>query len=113
MFHIITKMPCTLYFFGFSQTRIPAAEIYTILSQQIQKQVGSACSSGHSPGHCGGSRVCELINRNEYPVRDMLDLLLKDKTTGQNIIFATDSYAALGGEYSETGWMPKLVVQSA
>ena len=38
----------------------------------------------------------QLINLNEYPVRDMLGALLKDKTTKKNIIFATDAYAELG-----------------
>ena len=47
----------------------------------------------------------KLISINEYPVKDVLDLLLKDKTTKQNIIFATDSYSALGEEFSETSQM--------
>ncbi len=38
----------------------------------------------------------KLININEYPVRDMLGALLKDKTTKKNIIFATDAYAEFG-----------------
>ncbi len=33
-----------------------------------------------------------LINLTSYPVKDVLDLLLQDKSTGRNIIFATDSY---------------------
>ena len=40
----------------------------------------------------------KLININEYPVRDMLGALLKDKTTKKNIIFATDAYAELGAD---------------
>lgn len=36
-----------------------------------------------------------LINIKEYPVKDVLKLLLKDKTTGKNIIFATDAYSAV------------------
>ena len=47
----------------------------------------------------------ELININEYPVKDVIELLLKDKTTKENIIFATDSYITLGDEYSETSQM--------
>lgn len=35
----------------------------------------------------------ELINIKEYPVKNMLSALLKDKTTKKNIIFATDAYA--------------------
>ena len=46
-----------------------------------------------------------LININEYPVKEVLDLLLKDKTTKQNILFATDNYASLGEEFSETSQM--------
>lgn len=36
--------------------------------------------------------MSELINLKEYPVKDMLAALLKDKTTKKNIIFATDVY---------------------
>ena len=35
----------------------------------------------------------ELVNLNEYPVSTVLDILLKDRTTGKNIIFATNEYA--------------------
>ena len=35
----------------------------------------------------------ELINIKEYPVKNMLSALLKDKTTKKNIIFATDAYS--------------------
>ena len=35
----------------------------------------------------------ELINIKEYPVKNMLSPLLKDKTTKKNIIFATDAYS--------------------
>lgn len=35
-----------------------------------------------------------LINIDEYPVADMLQYLLKDKTTKENIILATDQYGA-------------------
>ena len=35
----------------------------------------------------------QLIKLNEYPVRDVLEILLKDRTTGKNIIFATNEYA--------------------
>ena len=34
----------------------------------------------------------KLIDLKEYPVANMLKLLLCDKTTGQNIIFATNAY---------------------
>lgn len=34
-----------------------------------------------------------------YP--DLLDILLKDRTTGKNIIWATDDYEYLGGDYNK------------
>ncbi|MBR1703046.1 MAG: restriction endonuclease subunit M [Lachnospiraceae bacterium] len=34
----------------------------------------------------------ELINIREYPVKNVLSVLLKDKTTDKNIIFATEAY---------------------
>lgn len=40
--------------------------------------------------------MSELIAITEYPVAPVLKLLLKDKTTGKNIIWATDTYANLG-----------------
>jgi hypothetical protein len=43
----------------------------------------------------------KLIEFNAYPVRNVLNLLLKDKTTKQNIVFATDSYSSLGLRYSD------------
>jgi len=38
----------------------------------------------------------ELIELNKYPVKEVLPLLLKDKTTGKNIVFATDTYSKYG-----------------
>lgn len=35
-----------------------------------------------------------IIDLDSYPVKNMLKLLLKDKTTKKNIIFATDAYSA-------------------
>ncbi len=40
------------------------------------------------------------MNLNAYPVKYVLPLLLIDHTTKKNIIFATDSYADQGEEYS-------------
>ena len=34
-----------------------------------------------------------LINITDYPVKNVLKLLLQDKTTKKNIIFATDAYS--------------------
>lgn len=43
----------------------------------------------------------ELINISEYPVKDVLKILLKDKTTERNIIWATDIYAKYGDQYTD------------
>ncbi len=43
----------------------------------------------------------DLIDIRKYPVRDVLDLLLKDKTTGKNIIWATDAYEGCGVEFTD------------
>ena len=45
--------------------------------------------------------MSELINIREYPVKDVLGLLLKDKTTGKNIIWATAAYASNGPSFSD------------
>lgn len=34
----------------------------------------------------------ELVNFNEYPIKNVLDILLKDRTTNKNIVFATNEY---------------------
>ena len=39
------------------------------------------------------------INPQEWPVRDVLPILLFDRTTRENIIFATESYEAKGTQY--------------
>ena len=41
-----------------------------------------------------------LINLDSFQVRSMLPILLQDRTTNRNIIWATDTYAAYGEEYS-------------
>lgn len=38
----------------------------------------------------------ELINLTDYPVKNVLRKLLKDKTTKNNILFATDAYSEFG-----------------
>jgi len=40
-----------------------------------------------------------LIEIEEYPVKQVIDLLLKDKTTKKNIIFATEAYSEFGINY--------------
>lgn len=34
----------------------------------------------------------ELVNFNEYPIKNVLNILLKDRTTNKNIVFATNEY---------------------
>lgn len=46
--------------------------------------------------------MTKLIDLESYPVKLVLDRLLQDKTTKQNIIFATDAYLVNGPEFSET-----------
>ena len=41
----------------------------------------------------------KLISISEYPVKSVLKILLSDKTTKENIVFATDSYLSLGDAY--------------
>ena len=43
----------------------------------------------------------ELIDLNIKPIKDTLKILLQDKTTKKNIIWATDSYKNLGNEYKD------------
>jgi hypothetical protein len=44
----------------------------------------------------------KLIDFNAYPVSNLLKILLKDKTTKRNIIFATAVYRANGSQIKET-----------
>ena len=44
--------------------------------------------------------ITNPIRMNEFPVRLVLPILLQDKTTKKNIIWATGSYAAFGAEYA-------------
>ncbi|MCF0259909.1 MAG: restriction endonuclease subunit M [Erysipelotrichaceae bacterium] len=43
----------------------------------------------------------KLIELDTYPVSEVLDTLLKDRTTGKNIIWATRSYESLGEIYTD------------
>lgn len=45
--------------------------------------------------------LTNLIQVNEFPVKPVLPILLQDKTTKKNIIWATSSYAALGADYAD------------
>ncbi|MCM1045947.1 MAG: hypothetical protein NC417_10595 [Candidatus Gastranaerophilales bacterium] len=43
----------------------------------------------------------ELIHLQSFPVRTTLPILLQDKTTKKNIIWATNSYAQFGEQYAD------------
>ena len=43
--------------------------------------------------------MAELISLNNAFIQPFLSMLLEDKTTGKNIVFATDSYAEQGGSF--------------
>ena len=43
----------------------------------------------------------ELIQLKSFPVQTTLNILLKDKTTKKNIIWATKSYESFGVQYSD------------
>ena len=46
--------------------------------------------------------VEKLIDISTYPVANVLDLLLQDKATKKNIIWATDTYEEFGEEFADT-----------
>lgn len=45
--------------------------------------------------------LTNLIRMDQFPVSIVLPILLRDKTTGKNIIWATDSYSHLGADYAK------------
>ncbi len=45
--------------------------------------------------------MSELINIEAYPIKELLPILLMDKTTGKNIIWATDAYEELGPGFDD------------
>lgn len=56
--------------------------------------------------------MTELIKFTEYPVKDVLDKLLQDKSTKKNIVFATDNYRfCCGTGYSEYSYMTVRTVR--
>lgn len=44
----------------------------------------------------------DIIQLNSYPLKTTLDILVKDKTTKKNIVWATDGYMQFGELYSES-----------
>lgn len=53
------------------------------------------------------SKSQRLIDLDVYPVKQVLNRLLQDKTTKKNIIFATDAYSENGEDFSETSQITK------
>ena len=45
--------------------------------------------------------LTNMIQMKEFPVKPVLPILLQDKTTKKNIIWATGSYAALGAQFAD------------
>lgn len=54
--------------------------------------------------------LTKLIEISEYPVRPVLLILLQDKTTGKNIIWATGSYKNLGADYADDVQMTTIAL---
>lgn len=54
--------------------------------------------------------VNNIINYNEYPVKEVLEELLKDRTTGQNIIFATNIYKEIDSSINEKTQITKSYI---
>ncbi len=53
--------------------------------------------------------MSDLIDITAYPVKEVLPILLKDRSTKQNIIWATDAYISHGPGYSDKSHItPKL-----
>lgn len=52
--------------------------------------------------------VSDLIEINKFPVKEVLKRLLRDKTTGKNIIFATNMYLNYG--YTELNPMTEVAI---
>lgn len=53
----------------------------------------------------GAARLNRLIDLNAYPIQPVLRILLKDRTTGENIIWATNNYEKLGNTYHSAATM--------
>ena len=49
----------------------------------------------------GEIRMDKLIDINAYPVKDTLKILLQDKSTKKNIIWATDIYSEYGPGFND------------
>ena len=52
----------------------------------------------------------KLISINEYPVRDFLEQLLQDKSTGKHIMFATNDYRDIDVNIAERTYITKELI---
>lgn len=52
----------------------------------------------------------KLIDIASSPIREHLDLLLKDKSTKKNIIWATDTYSELGHGFTDKEQIDKTLL---
>ena len=52
-----------------------------------------------------GSNQTKLIDITAYPIAGLLDILLQDKTTKKNIIWATDAYSSYGEGFQDKNQM--------
>lgn len=57
--------------------------------------------------------MAELVNLRAFPVLNVLDVLLQDKTTKENIFWATDTYAAYGEAYTEQALITRANLTAA
>ena len=52
-----------------------------------------------------GEKVKDYIQLKKFPIKDVLKILLMDKTSGKNITFATNSYVDYGIIFSENSYI--------
>lgn len=52
----------------------------------------------------------KLIDISSYPIINVLDILLQDKTTKKNIIWATDTYEVLGEGFTDKSQMSRQAI---
>lgn len=58
-----------------------------------------------------GIRLSALIDINVYPINELLPILLIDRTTKKNIIWATDAYEELGPGYEDKNIIESKLLQ--
>ena len=65
---------------------------------------------GKDDSQSNSDQEVRIIDMTSFPVKDVLDILLQDKTTGKNIIWATDAYAIFG--YSDKSQISSGIFKS-